>query len=66
MIERGPQLASREDPDVGAALLELFQDEGIRVLLNATVRGVEGRSGEQIRGSVQEAEAARVIEATNC
>ena len=31
VIERGPQLAGREDPDVGAALLELFRDEGIEV-----------------------------------
>jgi pyruvate/2-oxoglutarate dehydrogenase complex dihydrolipoamide dehydrogenase (E3) component len=53
VIERGPQLASREDPDVGAALLELFRDEGIHVLLNATVTGVEGRSGEQVRVSVE-------------
>jgi hypothetical protein len=29
VIEQGPQLASREDPDVGAALLDLFHDEGI-------------------------------------
>ena len=35
VIERGAQLAGREDPDVGAALLELFQDEEIEVLLGA-------------------------------
>ena len=52
VIERGPQLASREDPDVGAALLELFRDEGIEVLLNATVTGVAGRSGDQVRMSL--------------
>lgn len=33
VIEVGPQLSSREDRDVGAALLELFHDEGIEVLL---------------------------------
>ncbi|MGA6970904.1 MAG: FAD-dependent oxidoreductase, partial [Candidatus Binatus sp.] len=33
VIERGAQLADREDPDVGAALLDLFHDEGIKVLL---------------------------------
>lgn len=33
MIEVGSQPASREDRDVGAALLELFHDEGIEVLL---------------------------------
>ena len=49
VIERGPQLAGREDPDVGAALLELFRDEGIEVLLTTDVRHVEGRSGQGIR-----------------
>jgi pyruvate/2-oxoglutarate dehydrogenase complex dihydrolipoamide dehydrogenase (E3) component len=42
VIERGSQLASREDPDVGGALLELFRDEGIKVLLNATGNGCRG------------------------
>ena len=58
VIERGPQLASREDADVGAALLELFRDEGIDVMLNATLTAVEGRSGEQVRVNVEHAEAA--------
>lgn len=31
VIEAGAQLAGREDPDVGARLLELFSDEGIAV-----------------------------------
>jgi len=39
VIEAGPQLASREDPDVGAALLELFRDEGIGVPRNACLPG---------------------------
>src|SRR5215472_12661823 len=29
LIARGPQLASREDADVGEAILQLFRDEGI-------------------------------------
>lgn len=49
IVERGPQLAGREDPDVGAALLELFRDEGVEVLLNADVRHVQGLSGHGIR-----------------
>src|SRR5437868_471279 len=36
-IERGPQLASREDSDGGAALLELFGDEGIEALSQMAV-----------------------------
>ena len=65
VIEMGPRLAGREDADVGAALLELFHDEGIQVLLGAEVRRVEGRSGAEIRVSVEDAGGERVIEATD-
>jgi pyruvate/2-oxoglutarate dehydrogenase complex dihydrolipoamide dehydrogenase (E3) component len=43
VIERGPQLAGSEDPDVAAAVLELFRDEGITVLLQTRVQSVEGK-----------------------
>lgn len=48
IIERGPQLAAREDPDVAAAVLALFRDEGITVHLDTRVTGVAGRSGEAV------------------
>ena len=65
VIERGPQIASQEDPDVGAALLELFHDEGIDVRLETHVSQVEGRSGQQIRVHTQDATGAQVIEGTD-
>jgi pyruvate/2-oxoglutarate dehydrogenase complex dihydrolipoamide dehydrogenase (E3) component len=49
VIEQGAQLAGREDPDVGEALLQLFRDEGITVHLETEVRSVEGRSGTHVR-----------------
>jgi len=49
VIERGPQLAGGEDPDVAAAVLELFRDEGIDVMLRTRVRGAEGKSGREVR-----------------
>ena len=48
MIERGAQVARNEDEDAGAALLELFRDEGINVLLHTTVRRVRGLSGSGV------------------
>jgi pyruvate/2-oxoglutarate dehydrogenase complex dihydrolipoamide dehydrogenase (E3) component len=65
VIERGSQLAGREDPDVGAALLELFQDEGIQVLLGTAVRRVEGRSGEHVRLHLEASSGARAVEGTD-
>jgi pyruvate/2-oxoglutarate dehydrogenase complex dihydrolipoamide dehydrogenase (E3) component len=49
VIEQGPQLAAGEDPDVAAAVLELFRDEGIDVRLQTRVRGAEGKSGREVR-----------------
>jgi pyruvate/2-oxoglutarate dehydrogenase complex dihydrolipoamide dehydrogenase (E3) component len=49
LIEEGARLAGHEDPDVGDALLGLFHDEGIEVLLGTEVRQVEGRSGHEVK-----------------
>jgi pyruvate/2-oxoglutarate dehydrogenase complex dihydrolipoamide dehydrogenase (E3) component len=65
VIEAGPQLASREDPDVGAALLELFRDEGIDVSLGTHVFRVEGRSGRKIRIHAKDQDGERILEGTD-
>jgi pyruvate/2-oxoglutarate dehydrogenase complex dihydrolipoamide dehydrogenase (E3) component len=65
IIEQGSQVASKEDADVGAALLELFRDEGVEVLLGAEVRQVEGRSGQQIRVHIRDANGERIIEGSD-
>jgi pyruvate/2-oxoglutarate dehydrogenase complex dihydrolipoamide dehydrogenase (E3) component len=65
VIEHGPQLASREDPDVGAALKELFIDEGIEVLLDSNVRRVEGHSGTRVRVYMSDPRGDRPIEGTD-
>jgi pyruvate/2-oxoglutarate dehydrogenase complex dihydrolipoamide dehydrogenase (E3) component len=65
LIEKNTQLASQEDPDVGRALLELFQSEGIDVLLNTRLRSVEGHSGQHIKVSVEDEKGARTIEASD-
>ncbi len=65
LIERSPQIASREDADVSAALLELFRSEGIEIALETEFREVEGRSGQQVRVHVKDADGERVIEGTD-
>lgn len=65
VIETGPQLAGREDADVGAAILELFVDEGLEVLLGTEVRRVEGHSGDRVRVRIKNKEGERTIEATD-
>jgi pyruvate/2-oxoglutarate dehydrogenase complex dihydrolipoamide dehydrogenase (E3) component len=65
VIEHGSQLASREDPDVAAALKDLFVDEGIEVVLDAKARRVEGRSGDRVRVYVNDARGDRALEGTD-
>jgi len=65
LIERGPQLASREDPDVAQAILQLFRDEGIDVLLHAQVLNVTGVSGERVAMKLQNERGTRTIEGTD-
>ncbi len=65
VIEQGAQLAEREDPDVGAALLDLFHDEGIEVLLGTHVSQVEGLSGKEVRVHAKNGAGERIIEGTH-
>jgi len=65
MIETGPQIAAREDADVGAALFDLLHDEGIEVLLSARPLAVSGRSGESVSVRLQLPEGERDITGTD-
>ena len=65
VIERGAQLASREDPEVGTALFELFHEEGIDVQLETNVREVAGRSGQEVRIRIEGPQGAQDIEGSD-
>jgi pyruvate/2-oxoglutarate dehydrogenase complex dihydrolipoamide dehydrogenase (E3) component len=65
VIERGRQIAGKEDPDVAQALLENFTSEGIEVLLETRVRQVEGLSGKQVRIRAENPRGEQTIEATD-
>lgn len=65
ILERGTQIIAREDSDVAEAILKLFQDEGIEVLLNTEVLGVEGLSGQGIRMRLRDAQSERTLEGSD-
>src|SRR5215467_8989456 len=48
VIEPGPRLISREDPDVADEMQRILGNEGIQLLTVAEVQSVYGRSGEQV------------------
>ncbi len=48
ILQRGPHVLDREDPDIADAVLALLEDDGIDVLLGAETTEVAGRSGESV------------------
>jgi pyruvate/2-oxoglutarate dehydrogenase complex dihydrolipoamide dehydrogenase (E3) component len=61
VVEHGPQLLSREDPDVAAEMHRILSGEGIEILLAADVLRVEGRTGEAVRLHVRTAGGEQTI-----
>ena len=48
IIEHGPQLMAREDPDVSEELQRILSDEGIQLLVEAKIVRVDGHSGKKV------------------
>src|ERR1700761_3428903 len=65
VLEHRAQLAGGEDADVGAAVLELFGDEGIAVHLRTRVQQVDGESGRGVRIVAEGPDGESVIEGTD-
>jgi len=65
VVERGTQLAGREDREVGEALFDLFRDEGIHVLLESRASKVSGVSGESIRVTFDQGNREQMVEGTH-
>jgi pyruvate/2-oxoglutarate dehydrogenase complex dihydrolipoamide dehydrogenase (E3) component len=55
VIEAGPQIMGREDPDVAQEIQRILSEEGVRFMLSAQAQGVEGRSGEEVRVTLRAA-----------
>lgn len=65
IVQRGPQLLNREDPEFAAAVLDLLRDEGIEVLLNTDVVKVTGQSGDTVEVTTISAGVERTVQATD-
>ena len=49
LVDRNDRLIHREDDDVTEALQQLFEDEGIDLVLNARIKSVSGKSGQSVK-----------------
>ncbi|HZD48507.1 MAG TPA: FAD-dependent oxidoreductase [Silvibacterium sp.] len=65
VIDHNQRLVHREDEDVSQALQDLFQDEGIEVVLGARCVDVEGKSGKQVKLRVVQGGVERDLEGTD-
>ncbi len=61
LISRDSQLAANEDADISCAILQLFRDEGIDVMLDAHPLGVSGLSGEHVTLQLQSGNSSRTV-----
>jgi pyruvate/2-oxoglutarate dehydrogenase complex dihydrolipoamide dehydrogenase (E3) component len=62
VIETGPRLLSREDPDIAEETQRVLGGEGIRFLVGAEPLNVHGRSGEEVSVTVRTPSGEEKIE----
>jgi pyruvate/2-oxoglutarate dehydrogenase complex dihydrolipoamide dehydrogenase (E3) component len=65
IVEKGSQLALREDSDVAESILQLFKDDGIQVLLAADTLSLDGISGEGVRLEVRTGQGNQNVEGSD-
>lgn len=65
VIEHGPQLMGREDPDVSEEVQRILSDEGIQCLVGAAPLRVHGRSGEDVSLVVRTTSGEQKIEGSD-
>lgn len=65
VIEPGPRIIGREDPDIADELQEVLTDEGIQFQTGSDVLRVRGRSGESVAAVLKAASGERTIEGSD-
>lgn len=65
VIERAETFLPREDDDVAEQVLQVFREDGIDVLLGASVRQVEGLSGQSIEVRIQTPSGERTVQGSD-
>jgi len=65
VIEPGPQILTREDPDIAEAVQGRLSEEGIQFMLSAEPVAVQGRSGEGVSLVARTQAGTQTIEASD-
>jgi len=65
VIETGPRIMSREDPDIAEAIHGILSEEGIEFFLSAEPVAVQGKSGEGVSFTVRMPGGKQIIEGSD-
>jgi pyruvate/2-oxoglutarate dehydrogenase complex dihydrolipoamide dehydrogenase (E3) component len=65
LFQRTAHLLPQEDTDLSEAVESVFNQDGIEVELNASVLSVEGKSGDQIRLTINRSDGERIFRGTH-
>jgi len=65
IIQSGPQLMVREDPDVANEMQRILSEEGIQILVATETLNVQGRSGEEVSVIVRTNSGEQKIEGSD-
>jgi len=65
VIQSGPQLMTREDPDVADEMQRILSDEGMQILVAAEPLNVHGKSGEEVSVTVRTNSGEQKIEGSD-
>jgi pyruvate/2-oxoglutarate dehydrogenase complex dihydrolipoamide dehydrogenase (E3) component len=65
IIQSGPQLMNREDPDVAAEMQRIFSDEAVQILVAAETLNVHGRSRKEVSVAVRTTSDEQKIEGSD-
>src|SRR6516162_5649539 len=65
IIETGPQLMTREDPDVADEMQRILNDERIQILVAAETFNVKGRSGQEVSLTLRTPSGEQKIEGSD-
>jgi pyruvate/2-oxoglutarate dehydrogenase complex dihydrolipoamide dehydrogenase (E3) component len=65
VIDRNDRLIHREDDDVTEAVQNLFEDDGIDIVLNAKVKKISGKSGQSVKIVIEQRGAEKTLEGSH-
>ena len=65
VVEAGPQLMGREDPDVAQEIQRVLSDEGVAIHVGARLLKVEGQSGNAVSVALQTSSGEQMIKGSH-